>query len=211
MNNSLENLSFKKRVNIVLFVMLLFFTLLYLTDFRSTFIITDLISIFITVIIWYKDGILKIEIKIKYILYYIFLLIISLYIFPKELSLIIDIFIHAPLREEIIFRFFMIGIFYKYYKVKDENPMNFVKMVFASNIIFMILHSYNIGIFFIGLIISIIYIKGGLVSSMLAHAIYNLYLPNKYCFIRFLAFIPIIFSISDARALYENIKKKKLE
>jgi len=210
MINGLENFSFKKRVNIVLFVMLLFFALFYLTDFRSTFLIIDLVSIFITILIWYKDGILKIEIKIKYIIYYVSLLIISLYVFPKDLSLVIDVFMHAPLREEIIFRLFMIGIFYKFYKFENENPMYFVKMIFASNIIFMILHSYNISIFFTGLIFSIIYIKGELVSSMLAHTIYNSYLPNKYYLIKFLAFIPIIFSISDARALYEKIKKKKL-
>jgi membrane protease YdiL (CAAX protease family) len=159
--------------------------------------------------IWYKDGILKIDVKPKYVVYYTALLLISLYVFPKDLSLVFDVFTHAPLREEIIFRFFMIGIFYKYYKFEDENKSYFVRMLFASNIIFMILHSYNVGIFFTGLILSIIYIKGGLVSSMLAHTIYNLYLSNEYFYTKFLVFMPIVFSISDARTLYENMSEKK--
>lgn len=207
-NPFLFNPSYKNRVYIIFFIYLLILTLPYFFDFRTMLLIVDILSILITIIIWKNDGILKLDLtKFKYAIYYIFLLFFSSYIFPKSNMLVIDTFLHAPLREEIIFRLFMIGIFYKYYKSDSENPRYFLYIVIISNFIFMTLH-LNVIIFFMGLFFTIIYIKGGLISSMLAHTLFNLYLSNEYYFIKVLIFLPLLFTISDIQFFVTKLNKK---
>lgn len=193
-----EKFSFSDRLFLVTTVFLIFVALWYLGDFNASLFITDIISILITIFIWYSDGILKIDIKYKYIIYYLLILIFSLIIVPRNLLNVFNILYRQGFREEIFFRLFFVGIFFIYYEEKYKNQQYFFSVVLVSNLIFASLHPQS-EIIVAGLAFTAIYIKGGIIPSILAHTIFNAYLGNYY--IKLLAFLPFIFifpSINDS-------------
>jgi len=207
-----DNFSFKDRLNLVTIVCIIYAALLYLGNFNASLFITDIISILITIYIWYSDGILKIDIKYKYVIYYSLILIFSLRLLPRDILDVFTILYKNGFREEVIFRLFFVGIFYIYYK-ENNIQKDFLNIILLSNGIFAFFHTQytgilKIGIFVIGLMFTAIYIKGGIFSSILAHTIYNLYLGNESYFIKVLTFIPIVFIVPDIKNLMNNMTKK---
>lgn len=193
----------RKRLILVALLLVLHDILSIYYNTRILFYIIDTLSIAITLIIWKIDNILVFDLKYRYIGYYFFIFLFALFLYPKDITEISNTLLRAPVREEIFFRFFMIGIFLKYYKLTNDSKKLFLLPLIGSNIIFMLLHG-NISLLFIGIIFSTIYIKGGIVSSILAHTMYNLYLSNDYYLIKILVVIPIIFSIQEFIDLFQN-------
>ncbi|MFH1327312.1 MAG: CPBP family intramembrane glutamic endopeptidase [Candidatus Bathyarchaeota archaeon] len=159
-------------------------------------LIADSISLIITPIIWKLDGILKFDIKVKYVAYYVALLIFSILLFPKDLSTIINILYRNGFREEVFNRFFMVGLFLKYGYSEDKKAQHkFLYAVFYSNILFMISHPYDlIGLIYIlvvGIVFSYIYALGGLPSSILAHTIHNVYKSKEQTVLILLILVPL--------------------
>jgi hypothetical protein len=211
-----KKFSFRDRLFLVTAVYLIFITVWNLFDLNASLLITDIISIFITIFIWYSDGILKINLKYKYIIYYILVLISSLIIVPRNISEIFKILYRQGFREEVFFRLFFIGVFLIFYEGIYNNQQHFIYIILISNLIFASLHPHFIT-FFTGLAFTMIYIKGGIISCILAHTIFNAYLGNYI--IKLLALLPSIFifpSVNDlvnniTRFIYSKEKKNKLK
>lgn len=181
--------------------------LFYLTFFLSgrygqntSLLIVNTISLVATPIIWKHDGILRGDLKWKYIGYYLTLLIVSLVLFPKDSSTIINILYQQGFREEVLYRFFLVGIFLKYgYSERKKEQHYFLFALFYSNILFMLGHPYGfIGLFYIymtGIIFSCIYLFGGLPSSILAHTIHNLYKEKEQTMLILLLLVPLVVNL----------------
>ena len=216
---------FDKEYAIRLFaITFVFYLTIFLTgiyDLNFSLLAANLISLIITPIIWKHDGILKFDIKAKYVTYYIALLILSLILFPKDLSSVFNILYRNGIREEILQRFFMVGIFLKYvYSEEKKSQKKFLYAIFYSNILFMLSHPYTItGLFYIlviGIIFSFIYVQGGLPSAILAHTIHNVYRSKEHTILILLMLVPLVSILpitiglrNKLRGIFSGIKSNK--
>jgi hypothetical protein len=178
----------------------------------TSLLIANTLSLVATPIIWKHDGILKIDIKWKYVGYYLTLLIAALVLSPKDSSTIINILYRQGFREEVLYRLFMVGIFLKYgYSEDKKEQQYFLFAVFYSNFLFMLGHPYGfIGLLYIfvtGIVFSYIYLFGGLPSSILAHTIHNLYRMKEQTILILLLFVPLVVNIS----IFIKIKNRVLQ
>jgi len=166
------------------------------TNLNTALLLANTLSIIITIAIWYKDKILKIEIKWKTLAYYLTLLIGSAIIFPRDITTITSILYRNGFREEVLYRFFMVGIFLKYGYTDTDETKKILYAVLYSNILFMMGHGYDlIGLFYIfiiGTIFSLIYLKGGLPSVIIAHTLHNLYRSREHTLLILLLLVPLI-------------------
>lgn len=112
----------------------------YLTVFLSgkyglntAFLVANTLSLVITPVVWKYDGILKLDVKWKYIGYYLVLLLLSLQVFPRDLYTISKVLYRQGFREEVLYRFFMNGIFLKYgYNEDAKEQQKCLLAVFVS-------------------------------------------------------------------------------
>lgn len=191
------DISYIARLSLITLVFVLTVFLAEKYGLNLSLLVADSISLIITPIVWKLDGILKFDIKVKYVAYYVALLIFSFLLFPKDFSTIINILYRNGFREEVFNRFFMVGVFLKYgYSEDKKTQRKFLYAVFYSNILFMISHPYDlIGLIYIlvvGIIFSYIYALGGLPSSMLAHAIHNVYTSKEHTVLILLILVPLV-------------------
>ena len=176
----------------------------YLTVFLSTrygldfsLLVVDSIALILTPLIWKHDGVLKLEFKTKYGLYYLLLLGFTIILIPKDISTIISILYRNGFREEVLYRFFMVGIFLKYgHSEAKESQNKFLIAIVCSNILFMLMHNYNLiglfSVFIFGLIFSLIYFQGGLPCSILAHTLHNVYTIRGVSSLSILLIVPLL-------------------
>jgi hypothetical protein len=176
----------------------------YLTVFLSgryglnfSLLVVDSISLILTPLIWRHDGILKLEFKAKYVLYYLLFLGFTIILEPKDISNVINILYRNGFREEALYRFFMVGIFLKYgYSDTKESQKKFLIAIVCSNLLFMLMHNYSLiglfSVFIFGLVFSLIYFQGGLLSAVLAHTLHNVYTSRGYSFLSLLLIIPLL-------------------
>jgi len=87
--------------------------------FRIGLLVMGIFSLLATLILWTFDGILELDFKPKYTLYYAALTILPTLISPEYAS-IIRVMFDTGFREEMFYRFFMVGIFKKYYLIEEK-------------------------------------------------------------------------------------------
>ncbi len=167
-------------------------------DFYISFLIIIIISLFLIFVTYKKDGLLIMKKReLAYGLFYFTYFIILIYFYaPPSINQFVLIFIKQATFEEIYFRFYMIGINKRYYN--KILSIELIMTLLASNLIFTIYHSDNLFIwmqvFLLGLILSYIYFKTGIISSIITHAIWNFYLPtsDSHYFVSLILFSPFI-------------------
>jgi len=174
-------------------------------------LVADSISLIITPIVWKLDGILKFDFRVKYVAYYVALLVSSFLLFPKDVSTITNILYRNGFREEVFNRFFMVGVFLKYGYSEDKKAQHkFLYALFYANILFMISHPYDlIGLIYtliVGIIFSFIYILGGLPSSILAHTIHNVYRSKEHTILILLILVPLVSNLPVVNQLNNKLR-----
>lgn len=180
-------------------ITLVFYLHVYLLgkyDLNFSLLVVDSISLIITPIIWIHDGILRIEIKANYLIYYIGIFCFSIVTHPSDLTSVINILYRNGVREEVFVRFFMLGIFLKYYYNDNETQKKIGSALVISNLFFMVMHNYDLirlfSIFIFGMVFSFIYLQGGLLSAILAHTLHNVYTSRDQNICSILLLLPLV-------------------
>jgi hypothetical protein len=184
---------------------LIYQTLPSFIGFNTSFFIIMVTSSLLTIIILNKEDILDfINLDYKYSLYFFMLLIISSIVFPTNHD-ILEILYYNGIREELFFRFFMVGVFLNYF-IDDNKSTNlyfFIILIF-TNILFVLSHQVNIlqryYLFVFGVIITVTFLSYGILSAILFHTIHNLYLPEDYPIIFLLSILPLIVNYLQTRS-----------
>ena len=130
----------KSKFDVTYNIWLSIFTLVFLLTallsrefgLNISLLVANLLSIILTLLIWRKDGILRLDIKTKYSMYYLFLLLFFITLYPKDISSVTNILYKNGFREEVLYRFFMVGIFLKYfYSDNEESQKKFLYAIFT--------------------------------------------------------------------------------
>jgi hypothetical protein len=128
------NSDFYSILFMVTFLYLFYYILPIFIDFDMSFLLIAIFSSLIAIIIMYREGYLsRITFYSNNSLYYGMLLFLVLNIIPKEWDLVLKVIYYNGIREELFFRFFMLGVFMKYFK--DSN--------FSSNINIITIYAYT--------------------------------------------------------------------
>lgn len=205
-----QNLMFVKRLSkfpndyllkliIVSAVYLIFQFLASYIGFNEAYLSVVIVSALFTILIWRKEGYLnELKFHIKYPLYYSVILFLALTKFPQEPNFIFKVLFDNGIREELFYRFFMIGIFMKYFYDKKFSTYFLVNTTYVyTNVLFIVAHNESlinlIYLFGIGILFSITYLYCGLLSAILFHTMHNLYLPKDYPIISLLCIVPVVF------------------
>jgi len=199
--------------------MLLVFAVFCLNLLLSTWIgpsklllVVNALAIVLTLAIWRKDCLLKIDLKIGYVAYYLALLAASIIVFPRQVDLILSLLYRNGFGEEVLFRFFMVGIFSRYNTANVEDLRKMRIAVLVSNLLFTGSHSYSgiglVYIFVLGVVFTFIYVYGGLPSVIVAHALHNFYIAQGVGLCSLLLLVPLAKDYLCSYNLMNLIKEK---
>jgi hypothetical protein len=188
---------------------IIYHTLPIFIGFNISFFIVMMVSSIVTILVSNKEGVLNsINLGLKHSLYFIILLIVSSILFPSYHN-ILEVLYNNGVREELFFRFFMVGIFLKYF-IDDNlsNNLYFIIVLIFTNILFVFSHQVNtlqrFYLFVFGVIITANYLCCGVLSAILFHTIHNLYLPEDYPSVFLLSILPLIVTYLKTRSDHVN-------
>ncbi len=115
---------------------------------------------------------------------------ITLLVFqPPKLAEWYTIFLLQSFREELFFRFFMLGLFGKWFFSDDGSGLSIRSMLLLmlNSVFFATVHAQYSGelaslvvIFILGMLFSYVFAKMGLLTSIILHAVWNIYLPIRW-------------------------------
>ena len=182
------------RLNIGILLVLSNYVVLmkFLSFYHSLFLIAT-ISFTLTIYFNKKDGVQIITtnefiIGLLCILYFTILIVTYT---PPKMSEIELILIRQSIFEEIIFRFFMIGVNKKY--ISKNTVKEAIIVLFSTTFIFTIFHGYdiwgNFQISLISLVFTYIFLNINIIPAIISHAIWNLYIENN---IKTILLLPIM-------------------
>jgi len=208
--NSWERRSY---LSITLFALHCFVFQKFLGYFLS-FLLTNILCVLFLLYLHRQDKILSINYgKIIYSLIFIlYFITIIIFFKPPLISEFILIFIQQASFEEIYFRFFMIGINKKHY----TDTKTTLKTIILNNLFFITFHlrTFNnlIQVFLLGLIFTYVYLNTDIISSIISHAIWNLYLPSSTSayFVLPVLILPIIRSYLYPSLFSIDLLKKRV-
>ncbi|MHA1410590.1 MAG: CPBP family intramembrane glutamic endopeptidase [Candidatus Odinarchaeia archaeon] len=190
---------FVEKIFLVTSFFLIYLTLPWFIGFNISFFLIFTISTIITIYIWKKEDMLKeFNFGLKYAIYYVILLIVSYLLIPSNHK-ILKVLYNNGIREELFFRFFMVGIFLK--NIKEDTTRNKVilnSVLIYTNIIFTFAHDVDIlrhiYLLLVGIIFSSIFLCCGILSSIFFHTIHNIYMPEDHPLIAIFCILPLIYS-----------------
>jgi len=140
------------------------------------------------------------------LLFSIYFILIFTFIPSMKINEIELIFIRQASFEEIFFRFFMIGSNKKYFRF--DSLKEALSTLIISNIVFTMGHDYdlwgNLQIFSLGLVWSYIFLSINIIPTIIAHALWNLYLDYNF---KSVLILPIIIAtIKPAQAKINSLR-----
>ena len=201
----------RTQISIILFA-LHYFILQKVIGYFLSFLFTNIVCILLLFYLHRRDGILSINYNdVLYSLIFI-MYFISIMVFfkPPLISEFVLIFIQQASFEEIYFRFFIIEINRTF--LKDRKIL--LKTLLFSNLFFTNFHPRTVNnlvqVFLLGMIFTYVFLNTGIVSSIIAHAIWNFYLPSgkSAFFVSPLFIMPILLSHLYPSVLSTDIIKK---
>jgi len=179
---------FQNKLYMIIFIFVFHnFILSYIVGFDTSFFIMAILGIIINLYIK-RDHLKRVIIDkyfLTYSIYYISYLLILIRYIPTDINDVINVLVLNGIREELFFRFFMIGILINPKKdLTADRIFKIFTVLIIINILFMINHLYygitlQLFVFTIGGFFSIIFIFCGLIPSIIAHTIHNLYFNNQ--------------------------------
>jgi len=145
--------------------------------------------IILTSFYYLKQGIRNL-ISIKNTLFSFLFIILSISIIliypPNKINEWYTIVILQGLREELYFRFCILGILKSSNEWKKFGPILKALILFISGILFTLLHvqyktiSDYLTLFFISLILNYLFIENGIISAIVTHSVWNFYLSYYF-------------------------------
>jgi len=179
---------------------------------NNSLLVVNVIAIISTLTIWRFDGLLKIDFRLGYLAYYLTLLAASIIVFPSHTDLILSLIYRNGFREEVLFRFFMVGIFLRYNTADAGDQKKLLYAILASNLLFMAGHPYNwiglVSVFAFGVVFTLIYVLGGLPSAIIAHTLHNFYQTQDITMLSLLLLLPLIMKYASQHNLVNRLKKQ---
>ena len=118
----------------------------------------------------------------------VFAAIIFLVVYPPKLTEWYTIFLLQGFREELFFRFFMLGMFGKWLFPEYGAGLSIrsILLIILNSVFFACVHAQYtelmslIVVFALGLGFSYFFVKMGLIPSVILHATWNIYLPIRW-------------------------------
>ena len=147
--------------------------------FYNSFLLIILLSIMYSFFITKKDNVEIVTIKefTNGLLCILYLILITVLVESPNIIHFTSILIQQASYEELFFRLFIIGSNKKYFSIKSKKELLIILIV--SNYLFAINHPYDIigkiNMFVIGFLFSYIYLLNGIISVIISHSIWNLY------------------------------------
>jgi len=208
------DVQFRSRILLIVAVFSLYLLLSSQIGLNNSLLIVNAIAIISTLTIWRIDGLLKIDLRLGYVAYYLTLLAASIIVFPSHTDLILSLMYRNGFREEVLFRFFMVGIFLRYNTADAGDQKKLLYAILASNLLFMMGHPYGwiglVSVFAFGIMFTLIYVLGGLPSAIIAHTLHNFYQTQDITMLSLLLLLPLIMKYTSQHNLVNRLKKTSL-
>ena len=178
---------------------------------NNSLLIVNAMAIISTLTIQRCDGLLKNDFRLGYVAYYLTLLAASIIMFPSHTDLILSLMYRNGFREEVLFRFFMVGIFLRYNTADAGDQKKLLYVILASNLLFLMGHPYNwiglVSVFVFGMVFTLIYVFGGLPSAIIAHTLHNFYQTQGITMLSLLLLFPLFKGYLSSYKLVNRIKE----
>lgn len=183
--------------------MYLIFVLLYFINLELALGVMFLVSIVITFIYYHRDGLLKIDKRFVYTsLFFALAGIFIIYLRKPTTEEVFSIVVKQGIAEEVIFRLGMLGILRRHLRIESPLPRNTWFYIIGNSILFMFLHpTIYVAIFVVSVIYGYVFLKLGIVATIVLHALWNFYL-NLYA----LAIVALLIFIYEA---FQKLNKRK--
>jgi hypothetical protein len=200
------------RMLLVIAVFLLNLILSSKIGLNDSLLVVNAVAIISTLTLWSHDGLLRIDLRLGYVLYYLALFAASAIAFPNHTDQLLSLLYRNGFREEVLFRLFMVGIFHRYNTPEnEENKRKLTYAILVSNTLFMVSHPYNwvglASVFVFGIVFTMTYVQGGLPSAIIAHTLYNFYQTVDHNLLSLLLILPLVKSHLSPTNLTNKVKE----
>ena len=153
------------------------FLLLNFINFEFALVIMSALSIIITIFYYYRDGLFYLSKKKSVVsLAFVFVGILLIMLKRPTIEEVFVIVVKQGIAEELIFRLGMLGILRTHLKVETIiQKETWAVLLLNSGLFSLLHHNIFLSLFVLSLVYGYLFLKLGIVSSIVFHALWNFY------------------------------------